>query len=213
VSPVRDQFSVASRQTLSQSHPSNYVRSDLTNFSLVVEWVGTWRNNRRGKIHHKDCPRCILACDALACKPSAEVTAGGLKSIDVSDFDFDCNLFDSFLTKDSLISCKSTGIELSTQCSFSRINYSIQTSDLSSLLFNPPPTGSQGNSTRNYYKTYRLRAGGKVLTLVPLRQMVTQGMTRCTRPKLDGIWNCSRRMSRTCLASSITVQFLICPIF
>jgi hypothetical protein len=45
-----------------------------------------------------ECPQCIRACGALACKPSAEVTAGGLKGIDVSDSDFDCDLFESLLT-------------------------------------------------------------------------------------------------------------------
>jgi hypothetical protein len=70
------------------------------------------------------------------------------------------------------------------------------------LLLNPPPAEGQGNSRRNYYKTYRLYAGGNVLQLVPLRQTVTQGMTRCTRPKLDEIWNYSRRMSRRCLVSA-----------
>jgi hypothetical protein len=49
------------------------------------------------KIGHKGCPRCILACDALACQPSVKVTAGGLKDISVSDFDFDGDLFDSLL--------------------------------------------------------------------------------------------------------------------
>jgi hypothetical protein len=94
---LRDQFSVPSRQALSQMPPSNYVWSDLANSSLMIERVRTWRNSLRGKIGHKDCPRCILACDALACEPSVEVTAGGLKDIDVSDFDFDCDLFDSVL--------------------------------------------------------------------------------------------------------------------
>jgi hypothetical protein len=69
----------------------------LTDFSLLIQRVRTWHNSLHGKIGHKDCPRCILACDALACKPSVEVTAGGLKGLDVSDFDFDCDLFDSFL--------------------------------------------------------------------------------------------------------------------
>jgi hypothetical protein len=50
----------------------------------VVERVRTWHNNLRGKIGNKDCPRRILACEALACKPSVEVTAGRLKSIDDS---------------------------------------------------------------------------------------------------------------------------------
>jgi hypothetical protein len=47
----------------------------------VVERVRTWHNNLRGKIGNKDCPRRILACEALACKPSVEVTTGRLKSI------------------------------------------------------------------------------------------------------------------------------------
>jgi hypothetical protein len=94
---VRDQFSVPSRQDLSQRPPSNYLRSDLTDFSLVAERVRTWRNNLRGEIGHKDCPRWILACDALACKPNVRKTTGGLKGIDVSDFDFECDLFDSLL--------------------------------------------------------------------------------------------------------------------
>jgi hypothetical protein len=76
---VRDRFSVPSRQALSQMLPSNYIRSDLTDFSLVVGRVRAWRHNLRRKIGHKDCRRCILACDALACMPSVEVTAGGLK--------------------------------------------------------------------------------------------------------------------------------------
>jgi hypothetical protein len=61
----------------------------LTDFSLLVERLRAWRNILRGKIGHRDCPPCIRACDALACKPSIEVTAKGLKGIDVSDFDFD----------------------------------------------------------------------------------------------------------------------------
>jgi hypothetical protein len=94
---VRDEFSVPSRQALSQRPPFNYVWSDLTDFSLMVERVRTWRNNLRRKIDQKDCPPRILACDALACKSSLEVTVGGLEYIDVSDFDFDYDLFHSLL--------------------------------------------------------------------------------------------------------------------
>jgi hypothetical protein len=97
INMVRDQLSVSSRQALSQRFPFNYPRLDLTDFPLVVERVRTWRNNLPRKIAYKDCPRCILACDALACKSSVEMTAGGLKDIDVSDFDFDCELFGSLL--------------------------------------------------------------------------------------------------------------------
>jgi hypothetical protein len=149
---VRDQFSVLSRQALSQRSPSNYVRSDLTEFSLVVERVWTWCNNLSGKIGRLNCPRCILACDALACKSSVEVTARGLKDIDVSDFDFDCDLFDSLLAshKGFLDFVKTTGIEFSTRPLFPRLNRSIQISDLSSLLLNSLPTGMQANSTCNH---------------------------------------------------------------
>jgi hypothetical protein len=42
-----------------------------------------------------------MPCDALACKPRVEVTTRGLKGINVSDFDFDCDLVDSLLA-----SCK-----------------------------------------------------------------------------------------------------------
>jgi hypothetical protein len=73
---VRDQFSGPSRQVLSQRPPSNYVRSDLADFSLVIGRVRTWCNNLRGKIGHNDCPRCIRACNALASKPSVEAIAG-----------------------------------------------------------------------------------------------------------------------------------------
>jgi hypothetical protein len=38
-----------------------------------------------------------LSLRRSGCKPNVEVTAGGLKGIDVSDFDFDCDMFDSLL--------------------------------------------------------------------------------------------------------------------
>jgi hypothetical protein len=50
---VRHQFSVPSRQALSQRPPSNCVRSDLTDFSLVVQRIRTRHNNLRGKIGHR----------------------------------------------------------------------------------------------------------------------------------------------------------------
>jgi hypothetical protein len=85
------------RVQLSQRPPSNSVRSDLTDFSLGVERVRIWRNNLHGTISRKDCRRWILTCDALACKLSVEVTAGGLTEIDVSDVHFDCDWFNSLL--------------------------------------------------------------------------------------------------------------------
>jgi hypothetical protein len=53
-----------------------------------------WRRSLRGTIEHTNRPRCILACDALAYRPSVEVTGHGLKELDVSDFDFDDRLFE-----------------------------------------------------------------------------------------------------------------------
>jgi hypothetical protein len=94
---ARDQFLVPSRQALSQMSPYNYFWLDLTDFSLMVEWVRTWRNNMPGKIGHNDCLQCILVCDALPWKPSVEETTRSLKDISVSDSGFDCDLFDSLL--------------------------------------------------------------------------------------------------------------------
>jgi hypothetical protein len=94
---IRGEFSLPSRQALSPRPPSGYVRSDLTDFSLGIARVRVWRNNRRGKIPHGTCAWCVLACDALACKSSVEVTAGGLGGIDASDFEFDSELSESLL--------------------------------------------------------------------------------------------------------------------
>jgi hypothetical protein len=95
---VRKEFPVPSRQALSQKPPSGYARSDLTDANLIVERVRAWRSLLRGKIGSKECPRCVLARDALACKPAVEVTSRGLRGLDDSDFDFDCGLFESLLS-------------------------------------------------------------------------------------------------------------------
>jgi hypothetical protein len=95
---VRGEIPLPSRQALSQKPPSGYARSDLTDKDLIVERVRAWRNALQGKIGHKECPRCVLACDALACKPSVEVTSGRLTGIDVSDFEFDDELFERILS-------------------------------------------------------------------------------------------------------------------
>jgi hypothetical protein len=44
----------------------------------------------------EDRPQGLLRC-ILACNPSVKVITGGLKGIDVSNFDVDCDLFDSAL--------------------------------------------------------------------------------------------------------------------
>jgi hypothetical protein len=57
-----------------------------------------WRHSLRGTIEHNNRPRCILACDALAYRPSVEVNGNGLQGLDVSDFAFDDRLFESLLS-------------------------------------------------------------------------------------------------------------------
>jgi hypothetical protein len=73
----------------------------------------------------------------------------------MSDFDFDCDVFDSLLafSKGFLDFVKTHWAEFSARRPLSKFNHSTQTSDLSSLLLNPPPVGRQENSTRNYHKT------------------------------------------------------------
>jgi hypothetical protein len=56
------------------------------------------RHSLRGTIENNNHPRCILAFYALACRPSVEVTGHRLKGLDVSDFDFEDRLFESFLS-------------------------------------------------------------------------------------------------------------------
>jgi hypothetical protein len=73
--------------------PDGYARSDLTDIDLVLERARAWRNGLEG-LPSQACPRCILACDALACKPAVEVTPDGLSDLDAQDFDMDTDLLE-----------------------------------------------------------------------------------------------------------------------
>jgi hypothetical protein len=84
-----------SRQSFYSKPPMGYTRSDLTNFSLVADRIHAWRKTCGEDVRCTDYPRCILACDALACKPSVEVTRDGLHGLDSTDFDLGCDLFES----------------------------------------------------------------------------------------------------------------------
>jgi hypothetical protein len=54
-----------------------------------------WRHSLRGTIEDNNRPQCILACNALDCRPSVEVISHRLKGSDVIDFDFEDRLFES----------------------------------------------------------------------------------------------------------------------
>jgi hypothetical protein len=68
-----------------------YYRSDLTDIDLVR----AWRSGLEG-LPSQACPRCILACNALACKRAVEVTPDGLPGRDAWDFDMDADLLERF---------------------------------------------------------------------------------------------------------------------
>jgi hypothetical protein len=84
-----------SRQSLCRNPPVGYERSDLTELSLVLDRVRKWRASLGEAVRSTDCPRCILACDALVCKPNVEVTADALSGLDARDFDLDGDLLES----------------------------------------------------------------------------------------------------------------------
>jgi hypothetical protein len=86
---------VPSRQSLYLKPPAGYIRSDLTDSSLVADRIGAWRRKCAEHLRCTDYSKCILACDALACKPSVEVTRDALSGLDSSDFDRGCDLLES----------------------------------------------------------------------------------------------------------------------
>jgi hypothetical protein len=88
---VRDVIRIPSRQSLAAKPPDGYARSDLTDIDLALERVRAWRK-RLERLSDQPCPRCIPACDALACKPAVEVTSDGLSDLDARDFDMDADL-------------------------------------------------------------------------------------------------------------------------
>jgi hypothetical protein len=90
---VKDVIRIPSRKSLATKPPDVYARSDLTDIGLVLERVRAWRNGLEG-LPNQACPRCILACDALACKLAVEVTPDGLSGLDAQDFEMDADLLE-----------------------------------------------------------------------------------------------------------------------
>jgi hypothetical protein len=88
-----DVIRIPSRRSLAAKPPDGYARSDLTDIDLVLERVRAWHNELEG-LPSQACPRCILVCDALACKPAVEVTPDGLSGLDVRDSDMDADLLE-----------------------------------------------------------------------------------------------------------------------
>jgi hypothetical protein len=90
---VMDVIRIPSQQSLAAKPPDGYARSDLMNIDLVLERGRAWRKELEG-LPSQVCPTCILACDALACKPAVEVTPDGLSGPDAWDFDLDADLLE-----------------------------------------------------------------------------------------------------------------------
>jgi hypothetical protein len=87
---VTDVIRIPSRQSLAAKPPNRETQSDLTDIDLVLERVRAWRNGLEG-LPSQACPRCTLACAALACKPAVEVIPDGLSGMDARDFDMDAD--------------------------------------------------------------------------------------------------------------------------
>jgi hypothetical protein len=88
-----DVIRIPSRQRIAAKPPDWYARSDLKGIDLVLERMRAWRNALEG-LPSQACPRCILACDALACKPAVQVTPDGSSGLDAQDFDMDPDLLE-----------------------------------------------------------------------------------------------------------------------
>jgi hypothetical protein len=88
---VMDVIRIPSRQSLATKPPDGYARYDLTDIDLVLDLVRARCNGLEG-FPSQACPRCILVCDALVCKPAVEVILDGLPGLDARDFDMDTDL-------------------------------------------------------------------------------------------------------------------------
>jgi hypothetical protein len=87
---VRDVIRIPYQQNLAAKPRDGYARSDLTDIDLGLERVRSRSSGREG-LPSQPRSRCILACDALACKPVVEVTPDGLSGVDARDFDMDAD--------------------------------------------------------------------------------------------------------------------------
>jgi hypothetical protein len=87
----RQGIPLPSPETLRRKPPDGYVRSDLTNLDLAParakQWLCDIAHKFPDKVRAGTHPRCILACDGLACVASVEVNPDGLTGLDISDLD------------------------------------------------------------------------------------------------------------------------------
>jgi hypothetical protein len=92
--------SIASRPTEeNEENKLCYARFDLINRDLALERAQQWRIDVAVKFSEKFRfnihPRCVLACDTLACALSVEVNPQGLAGLDVRDLDLSYYLLES----------------------------------------------------------------------------------------------------------------------
>jgi hypothetical protein len=87
------------RKTLRLEPLDGYVRPGLTNLDLAPARAKKWRCDIAHKFPAKaragTHPRCILACEALACVGSVEVNPDSLTGLGVSDLDLPYDLLES----------------------------------------------------------------------------------------------------------------------
>jgi hypothetical protein len=90
---IKDVIRIPYRKNLPAKPPDGGARSDLTDIDMLLERVRAWRKGLEG-LSNQACPRCILACNALACKSAVEATHDGLSGLDARDFDMDTDLLE-----------------------------------------------------------------------------------------------------------------------
>jgi hypothetical protein len=91
---VRRHVPLPSRQALRRAPPIDHICSDLTDYALAGGRAHQWRLSVTSIIGGTAYPRCILACDALACVPSIEVTSEGIQGLDLNDLDLSFDLLE-----------------------------------------------------------------------------------------------------------------------
>jgi hypothetical protein len=87
---VRQELPLPSRQALCCNPPKGYEPSDLTDPNLIAKRIKEWRRRAcAGGYRWEKYPRCVIASDALAFRPSVEVTNEKLTGVDLTDLEFD----------------------------------------------------------------------------------------------------------------------------
>jgi hypothetical protein len=92
---VRAHIALPSRETLCRRSLVGCSRLDLANMDLATARVRAWRSGISDGVRGTYCPRCTLACDALACKRHVEVAKDTLIGLNVTDFDLNYHLLES----------------------------------------------------------------------------------------------------------------------